>query len=784
MLRVVLLATLALCAVTAPAASAATLVVSDVLPDSNVSFVSEPGGAVRVVVAAPGSSNVSASGLASRLQTQDVVLDADDVRFAGPLSTTGTHTLTVARGGAVFESTLTVGGLLDLRGATAVGGDGDAGSVVAGAIDAPSVELDDDLSLVATSGLVAAGVPDVVLADVSGAGALTVGGPLVELGRPGASASSRIGGLTTTAGTVARLADDVHTSGPVAFGGPVRLAAPFLVVDPNGEDVTFGGTVDGATALDVGWARTVRFDGALGDVTPLTSLGMLATSTVTLPPRAHATGALQFDGQPALAGDASLVAGGAVTVTGPAFALGGHTLTSSAGGGTTLGAAPAGTGRIVLQGAGTSRIAPSAMGPAPDPVPVVADGSTVVAMTAPASALPYAVRGGGVLAGVGALGSVSAESGGGVLDPGALPFGSALGTLPVASLSLSPSVTVRLDAFAGGLDELTVSGPVALDGAALDLRSAALALPAVGSSRTIIEKASAGPVTGTFSGLPEGGVVRSSGPPLRVSYTGGDGNDVTVTRIAPASLTLTAAVVDDEVELRATLAPPTATGAVTFRTTSGTALGSAAVGPDGTATLRTSALAPGTHEVVAEYAGDPLTDSAASTSTTVRVPAPPTPDPPSTPVPPSTPMPPSTPTAPAPAAPAAATPATAPPAPAAAAVGTGLRTLSKPTVHARRLTVRQRFLTPGRVTWQLALSSWKPRAASAAPPTVLATARATIAAPGEATATFPLDARARALLRRHRRSRLVLRTTFTAADGTVHRSRRTLALTPSAALSR
>ncbi len=60
--------------------------------------------------------------------------------------------------------------------------------------------------------------------------------------------------------------------------------------------------------------------------------------------------------------------------------------------------------------------------------------------------------------------------------------------------------------------------------------------------------------------------------------------------------------------------PPT--GAVTF-TDNGAALGSAAVGSQGSATLTISTLSPGSHRVVAEYPGD--THTAAANSTTLNI---------------------------------------------------------------------------------------------------------------------------------------------------------------------
>ena len=49
---------------------------------------------------------------------------------------------------------------------------------------------------------------------------------------------------------------------------------------------------------------------------------------------------------------------------------------------------------------------------------------------------------------------------------------------------------------------------------------------------TIVEKTTAGAVSGAFTGLPEGSVVNVNGNDFKISYTGGDGNDVTLTALS------------------------------------------------------------------------------------------------------------------------------------------------------------------------------------------------------------------------------------------------------------
>lgn len=82
-----------------------------------------------------------------------------------------------------------------------------------------------------------------------------------------------------------------------------------------------------------------------------------------------------------------------------------------------------------------------------------------------------------------------------------------------------------------GYDQLNVSGDVALQG---DLAiTAAPSLPA-GASFTILNKTSAGPISGTFAGRPQGSVVIVNNNDFIISYTGGDGNDITLTALSRA----------------------------------------------------------------------------------------------------------------------------------------------------------------------------------------------------------------------------------------------------------
>lgn len=130
------------------------------------------------------------------------------------------------------------------------------------------------------------------------------------------------------------------------------------------------------------------------------------------------------------------------------------------------------------------------------------------------------------------------------VNAGRLVLSSSLaGPLTVASGTLAPqgtpastsSVNVqsngRLEVRPG--DTLTIGTTVTLAGH-LDV----IAPPGltVGSSFTILSKTSAGGISGTFSGKPQGAVFSASGYDWKIAYNGGDGNDITLTIPPPPAI--------------------------------------------------------------------------------------------------------------------------------------------------------------------------------------------------------------------------------------------------------
>ncbi|HZI87854.1 MAG TPA: Calx-beta domain-containing protein, partial [Pyrinomonadaceae bacterium] len=138
---------------------------------------------------------------------------------------------------------------------------------------------------------------------------------------------------------------------------------------------------------------------------------------------------------------------------------------------------------------------------------------------------------GGILGGTGVVGTISAT--GGAVRPGAsIPGILNSGNVTLASTS---SFVVDLNGTipGAGYRQLNVSGTVSLGNSVLD--ASANFQSAVGDTFTIINNNGGDSIVGTFMGLPEGATLTLGGLPFDISYQGGTGNDVVLTRvISPA----------------------------------------------------------------------------------------------------------------------------------------------------------------------------------------------------------------------------------------------------------
>lgn len=189
-----------------------------------------------------------------------------------------------------------------------------------------------------------------------------------------------------------------------------------------------------------------------------------------------------------------------------------------------------------------------------------------------------------------------------------------------ATIDLSGASIVRPKAEA--MPAIVAGVAISLGGATLDL-SQFETTSARGTVYTLVSNRGSAAVNGTFASLAEGATV---GGAFRISYVGGDGNDITLTdlRGSYSSVSLSASAMNAEVGQPVNLdasvyvgstPPHAATGTVEFRD-GATSLGTASVN-SGHALLSVSLPVGSSHALTAAYSGDAV--AAASISSPVYV---------------------------------------------------------------------------------------------------------------------------------------------------------------------
>ncbi|HSU85236.1 MAG TPA: hypothetical protein VLI42_00750, partial [Chthoniobacterales bacterium] len=78
-------------------------------------------------------------------------------------------------------------------------------------------------------------------------------------------------------------------------------------------------------------------------------------------------------------------------------------------------------------------------------------------------------------------------------------------------------------------DKVVANGVTINSGASFNLSRAAQGTLTQGTVLTVIKNTSVAPISGTFSNLLNGAIVTVNGNNLQASYSGGDGNDLTLT---------------------------------------------------------------------------------------------------------------------------------------------------------------------------------------------------------------------------------------------------------------
>ena len=137
--------------------------------------------------------------------------------------------------------------------------------------------------------------------------------------------------------------------------------------------------------------------------------------------------------------------------------------------------------------------------------------------------------GDGIIAGAVVIGTGSGA--GAVLAP-------TFGLLRQVTLTLQSSLTLQADATysyafkarngAVRSDQVVANG-LTINNATIAIVGLGQGQITIGTVLTVISNTSANPINGTFSNLPDGAIVTVNGNNLQASYTGGDGNDLTLT---------------------------------------------------------------------------------------------------------------------------------------------------------------------------------------------------------------------------------------------------------------
>lgn len=135
------------------------------------------------------------------------------------------------------------------------------------------------------------------------------------------------------------------------------------------------------------------------------------------------------------------------------------------------------------------------------------------------------VADGGILKGTGTVGVLDIATGG-ILAPGHSP-----GCINSGNFSLTGTYQAEIGGTTAcsGYDQTIVTGTVDVTGGTITPSLYNGFVPSVGQSSTVINNDGSDAVTGTLSGVAQGGTISNDGVTYSVSYTGGDGNDVVLT---------------------------------------------------------------------------------------------------------------------------------------------------------------------------------------------------------------------------------------------------------------
>ncbi len=363
------------------------------------------------------------------------------------------------------------------------------------------------------------------IGSLAGGGTVTNGGAAaVTLNAGGNNTSTAFTGvLQNGVGALAVTKTGTGTwtlSGANTYTGLTTISAGVIDAQSN----TALGGVGGATTVATGAALQVDGTG-LAIAEPLTLNGTGIANGGALRNLANAntvSGAITLASASRIASD-----GGTLTISNN---IGGATqaLTVAGAGNTTIsGVIGTTTGTLTKIGAGTLTLSGNNTYTG---LTTVSAGTLLVNGTQGTSAVSV---NGGTLGGTGTVGAITSTAAGGAVAPGSAPGTGILNSGNVNLSAGAPAFSIELNGTTVGTqyDRLNVTGTVNLTNAVL---SGTVGFAATnGMTFTIIANDGGDAIVGTFAGVAEGATTTISGQAFTVSYVGGTGNDVVLTRTAP-----------------------------------------------------------------------------------------------------------------------------------------------------------------------------------------------------------------------------------------------------------
>jgi autotransporter-associated beta strand protein len=334
----------------------------------------------------------------------------------------------------------------------------------------------------------------------------------------GANAGAGLLELAKPAGTIS-ISSNLHMGNGLSLDGAptVRVLTSEQIVDGAALSMMMDGNfqVNGAgitetiASLSISQAQAGIISGQL-----IVGTLSLLDCAVTI----GATGVLTIAGSVTNAFDHSTISGGTLNLGDG----GTRTFTTDVGANINITSIITGTATLSKNGGGV--LSTSAVNTFSGTTTIVA-GSLAVTGSHAFSAVSL---GNGLLGGTGTVGSISSTGANGTFSPGGQ---SGLPSMRSGSVSLAPAVTFTVGLRGvgeGDWQKVVVTGTVALNNASL--ATGRMFTPQPGSRFTIVDNDGADPIVGTFAGLAEGAEIDISGVTVKITYAGGDGNDVEVFR--------------------------------------------------------------------------------------------------------------------------------------------------------------------------------------------------------------------------------------------------------------